>query len=84
MLPTPGCCSCTGYFFFTTLQPVICLQFDRKGLFLSRLNRREEAIESIILSIGGYPWNWSAWALLGRCIGDGEEVGQFVPLSGHD
>ncbi|KAI9569620.1 hypothetical protein HD554DRAFT_2089548 [Boletus coccyginus] len=51
-----------------------------KGLFLSRLNRREEAIESIILSIGGYPWNWSAWALLGRCIGDGEELSSLLPL----
>ncbi|KAF8554160.1 TPR-like protein [Imleria badia] len=51
-----------------------------KGLFLSRLDRREEAIESIILSIGGYPWNWSAWALLGRCIGDGEELSSLLPL----
>ncbi|KAG9316570.1 hypothetical protein JVU11DRAFT_2623 [Chiua virens] len=51
-----------------------------KGLFFSRLNRREEAIESIILSISGYPWNWSAWTLLGRCIGDGEELSSLLPL----
>ncbi|KIJ61319.1 hypothetical protein HYDPIDRAFT_96711 [Hydnomerulius pinastri MD-312] len=51
-----------------------------KGLFLSRLNRREEAIESAILSIGGYPWNWSAWTLLGRCVGDGEELSSLLPL----
>ncbi|KAN0091102.1 hypothetical protein V8E55_004668 [Tylopilus felleus] len=51
-----------------------------KGLFLSRLNRKEEAIESIILSIGRYPWNWSAWVLLGRCIGDGEELSSLLPL----
>jgi anaphase-promoting complex subunit 8 len=46
----------------------------RKALFLSNLNRREEAIESALLSIAGYPWNWSTWVLLGSCIGDGEEV----------
>ncbi|KAH7888745.1 hypothetical protein F5I97DRAFT_1855159 [Phlebopus sp. FC_14] len=51
-----------------------------KGLFLSRLNRREEAIESIILSIGGYPWNWSAWTLLSRCFGDAEELSSLLPL----
>jgi len=46
----------------------------RKALFLSRLSRREEAIEYALLSIAGYPWNWSTWTLLGSCIGDGEEV----------
>lgn len=50
----------------------------RKALFLSRLSRREEAIESALLSIAGFPWNWSAWTLLGSCIGDGEEVCNFV------
>ncbi|KAF8844349.1 TPR-like protein [Paxillus ammoniavirescens] len=51
-----------------------------KSIFLSRLNRREEAIEGLISSIGGYPWNWSAWTLLGRCIGDGEELSSLLPL----
>ncbi|KAF9241549.1 hypothetical protein BU15DRAFT_44778 [Melanogaster broomeanus] len=51
-----------------------------QGLFLSRLNRREEAIESILSSIDGYPWNWSAWTLLGRCIGDPEELSSLLPL----
>jgi hypothetical protein len=46
----------------------------RKALFLSRLSRREEAIESCLMSIAGFPWNWSAWTLLGSCIGDGDEV----------
>ncbi|TCD69804.1 Anaphase-promoting complex subunit 23 [Steccherinum ochraceum] len=45
-----------------------------KALFLLRLSRREEAIESALLSIAAYPWNWSAWTLLGECLGDGEEV----------
>lgn len=45
-----------------------------KGLFLRRLNRREEAIESALLSIANYPWNWAAWTLLGECVDDGEEV----------
>ncbi|KAH7927147.1 TPR-like protein [Leucogyrophana mollusca] len=51
-----------------------------KALFLSRLSRREEAIESIILSISGYPWNWSAWTLFGNCVGDGEEMSSLLPL----
>ncbi|KXN92467.1 Anaphase-promoting complex subunit 8 [Leucoagaricus sp. SymC.cos] len=55
-----------------------------KALFLSRLSRREEAIECALLSIAGFPWNWSCWTLLGSCIGDGEELSsllQLVPLS---
>lgn len=48
---------------------------SRKGLALSRVGRREEAIEAAILSITGYPWNWSAWTLFMSCIKDGEEVG---------
>ncbi|KIM75485.1 hypothetical protein PILCRDRAFT_98910 [Piloderma croceum F 1598] len=51
-----------------------------KALFLSNLNRREEAIESALLSIAGYPWNWSTWVLLGSCIGDGEELSSLLPL----
>ena len=50
------------------------LMIGRKALFLSRLSRREEAIESALLSILGFPWNWSVWSLLGSSIGDGEEV----------
>ncbi|XP_006461139.1 hypothetical protein AGABI2DRAFT_221677 [Agaricus bisporus var. bisporus H97] len=55
-----------------------------KALFLSRLSRREEAMECALLSIAGLPWNWSCWTLLGSCIGDGEELSsllQLVPLS---
>ncbi|KAF9465070.1 hypothetical protein BDZ94DRAFT_1255234 [Collybia nuda] len=54
-----------------------------KALFLSRLSRREEAIENVLLSIAGFPWNWSAWTLFGSCIGDGEELSsllQLIPL----
>ncbi|KIK09087.1 hypothetical protein K443DRAFT_671582 [Laccaria amethystina LaAM-08-1] len=54
-----------------------------KALFLSRSSRREEAIESALLSIAGFPWNWSTWTLLGSCIGDGEELSsllQLIPL----
>ncbi|EGN99880.1 hypothetical protein SERLA73DRAFT_106741 [Serpula lacrymans var. lacrymans S7.3] len=51
-----------------------------KSLFLFRLSRREEAIESALLSIAGYPWNWSLWTLLGSCIGDGEELSSILPL----
>ncbi|KAE9400243.1 TPR-like protein [Gymnopus androsaceus JB14] len=51
-----------------------------KAIFLSRLSRREEAIESTILSIAGFPWNWSTWALLSSCIRDGEELTALLPL----
>ncbi|KJA14403.1 hypothetical protein HYPSUDRAFT_49186 [Hypholoma sublateritium FD-334 SS-4] len=54
-----------------------------KALFLSRLSRREEAIESVLLSIAGIRWNWSAWILLASCIGDGEELSSLhhlIPL----
>ena len=58
-------------FYYSPLGPHLAL---RKALFLSRLARREEAIESVLRSIAGYPWNWSAWTLLASCIADGEEV----------
>ncbi|KAF7376203.1 Anaphase-promoting complex subunit 8 [Mycena sanguinolenta] len=52
-----------------------------KALFLSRLkDRRDEAIESAILSIAGFPWNWATWTLLGSCIEDGEELSAILPL----
>ncbi|KAJ7287468.1 hypothetical protein C8J57DRAFT_1283989 [Mycena rebaudengoi] len=51
-----------------------------KALFLSRLNRRDEAIEAALLSIAGCPWNWSAWTLLCSCIHDGEELSSLLPL----
>ncbi|KAJ7462371.1 hypothetical protein B0H11DRAFT_2055441 [Mycena galericulata] len=52
-----------------------------KALFLSRLSgRRDEAIESAILSIAGFQWNWATWTLLGSCIEDGEELSAILPL----
>ncbi|KAH9948551.1 TPR-like protein [Amylocystis lapponica] len=51
-----------------------------KALFLRRLMRREEAIESALLSIAAYPWNWSTWTVLGECVGDGEELSSLLPL----
>lgn len=59
------------------------LPLPRKALFLSRLFRREEAIEQALLSLAIFPWNWSAWCLLGSCIWDAEELTgilQLVPL----
>ncbi|KAI0699551.1 hypothetical protein BC835DRAFT_1412536 [Cytidiella melzeri] len=41
---------------------------------------REEAIESTLLSIATYPWNWSAWTVLGECVYDGEELSSILPL----
>lgn len=55
-----------------------------KALLLYRLGRREEAIEADIRSIALYPWNWSAWTLLGNCVEDSEELSavlQYLPLS---
>ncbi|KAJ3855042.1 hypothetical protein EV368DRAFT_35553 [Lentinula lateritia] len=51
-----------------------------KAIFLSRFSRREEAIEAAILSIAGFPWNWSSWTLLSSCIRDGEELTALLPL----
>ncbi|KAH9482283.1 Anaphase-promoting complex subunit 8 [Psilocybe cubensis] len=51
-----------------------------KALFLSRLSRREEAIESALLSIAGCKWNWSTWTLLGTCVGDSQELSSLLPL----
>ena len=35
-------------------------------------------MESALLSIASYPWNWSTWTVLGECLGDGEEVGDTI------
>ncbi|EPQ57253.1 TPR-like protein [Gloeophyllum trabeum ATCC 11539] len=51
-----------------------------KALFLSRMRRREETIESLLLSLSRYPWNWSAWTLLGQCISDGEELQSLLTM----
>lgn len=52
----------------------------RKALFLKRLSRKEEAVESVLLSIKGYPWNWSAWLLLASCLGDRDEVSLEIKI----
>ncbi|KAF7428632.1 Anaphase-promoting complex subunit 23 [Pleurotus ostreatus] len=51
-----------------------------KALFLSQLSRRQAAIESALLSIAGFPWNWSAWVLLSNCVRDGDELTGLLPL----
>ncbi|KAI0093061.1 cell division control protein 23 [Irpex rosettiformis] len=51
-----------------------------KALFLHRLSRREEAVESALMSIATYPCNWSTWTLLGECVGDAEELSSILPL----
>lgn len=51
-----------------------------KALFLSRLSRREEAIEACLQSIAGYRSNWSTWILLGSCINDAEELSSILTL----
>ncbi|KAI0704990.1 TPR-like protein [Cerioporus squamosus] len=51
-----------------------------KAVLLCRLSRREEAIESAILSIAQYPWNWSTWVALGDCLCDGDELSSLLPL----
>lgn len=64
------------------ISPSICVRWHTlsKALLLSRLSRREEAIENALLSIAGFKWNWSAWTLLASCIGDGEEVSNPFPV----
>ncbi|RXW25624.1 hypothetical protein EST38_g267 [Candolleomyces aberdarensis] len=43
-----------------------------KAIFLSSY--------SFFLSIAGYPWNWSAWILLGSCLNDAEELTALMSL----
>ncbi|THH20397.1 hypothetical protein EW146_g945 [Bondarzewia mesenterica] len=51
-----------------------------RGLLLSRLSRREEAIECLLLSLQRYSWNWSAWMQLSNLIQDPEELSALLPL----
>ncbi|KAI0819986.1 TPR-like protein [Trametes gibbosa] len=51
-----------------------------KTVFLCRMSRRTEAMESAILSIAQYPWNWSTWVALGDCLLDGDELSSILPL----
>ncbi|TDL17279.1 TPR-like protein [Rickenella mellea] len=51
-----------------------------KALLLKRTSRRDEAIEALMLSISAYPWNWSAWRLLGSCVGDSDELASLLTL----
>lgn len=51
-----------------------------KGLFLLRLSRREEAFESLILSVAGEPWLYPSWMLLQAHVRDAEEVSHLMPL----
>ena len=52
----------------------------RKGLLLQRLNQRDKALEALILSVTAYPWNWSAWQAMVRCIKDKAELTRLRPL----
>ncbi|KAI0630266.1 TPR-like protein [Trametes polyzona] len=51
-----------------------------KAVILCRMGRRTMAIESAILSISQYPWNWSTWVALGDCLSDGDELSSILPL----
>ncbi|CCA74733.1 related to CDC23-Subunit of anaphase-promoting complex (cyclosome) [Serendipita indica DSM 11827] len=51
-----------------------------KGLLLQRLNHRDKALEVLILSVTAYPWNWSAWQAIVRCIKDKAELARLRPL----
>ncbi|KAK7473286.1 Anaphase-promoting complex subunit 8 [Stygiomarasmius scandens] len=43
------------------------LQF-LKALFCARMSRVEDARKILCESLSKYPWNWSAWTLLGTCV----------------
>ncbi|KAK7059079.1 anaphase-promoting complex subunit cdc27 [Paramarasmius palmivorus] len=49
-----------------------------KALFYRRLSRHEDAIQTLIESVSAYPWNWSAWTLLGDCIDTREELANVL------
>lgn len=45
-----------------------------KGIVLSRLNKRLEAISCLVSSVASYPYNWSAWTKLAALIDRSEEL----------
>ena len=47
---------------------------NRKGILLHRSNKRIEAMDALIKSLNSYPYNWSAWLMLGDCIQDIDDV----------
>lgn len=69
-------CICTlGIFSIYALTTI------RKGILLHRSSKRIEAMDVLIKSLNAYPWNWSAWLMLGVCIQDIDDVGiLFISL----
>lgn len=49
-------------------------RISRKAIFLSRLGRREEAMDAACASISLFKWNWSLWQLLGSMITNRADV----------
>ncbi|THU95523.1 TPR-like protein [Dendrothele bispora CBS 962.96] len=39
-----------------------------KALFYARMSRADDVRETLAESLSAYPWNWSAWTLLGTCV----------------
>lgn len=56
---------------------------NRKGLVLSRLSRREEAIVALVESARGFPYNWSLWTKLAELLDGEEEVGNPDQAEAH-
>ncbi|KAF7307334.1 TPR-REGION domain-containing protein [Mycena indigotica] len=49
-----------------------------KALLLFRLQRFEETIDCVLLSLETIPWNWSSWMLLVDCIHDPESLSSLL------
>ncbi|CAD6892698.1 unnamed protein product [Tilletia controversa] len=50
-----------------------------RGMVFRKLNRRIEAMDSLLKSIQAYPYNWSAWQELGNTIAY-EEIEHIIDL----
>lgn len=54
-------------------------------MVLKGLMRKAEAVESAILSLQSYPWNWSCWKLLWDIVDDHDVIERMRPLlPSHD
>ncbi|KAE8220218.1 hypothetical protein CF319_g6223 [Tilletia indica] len=50
-----------------------------RGMIFRKLNRRIEAMDSLLKSVQAYPYNWSAWQELGHTISY-EEIEHIIDL----
>ncbi|KAF5344021.1 hypothetical protein D9758_012893 [Tetrapyrgos nigripes] len=50
-----------------------------KALFYFRMSRIEDARKTLCDTLSVYPWNWSAWTLLGNCVDNATALEELLP-----